>query len=170
MKSNNKKILISKLTLDIVFDRLQRSINIEKNMLMSSIGDKPFSGSILGPNFKIHKKINYRNTFQTYLYGKITQAQSKSSISYHFGINRPAKIAMLLITIWLLVFEVWNISPRWHARTQLLSISKNDLGSILIPLFMIVFIWSIYAFGRWVARKEEGELVEFLKKALEAET
>lgn len=96
-----------------------------------------------------------RNDFRRLLYFEIKSTENGSEIHYTF---KQFPIAKAFIIFWITAVIVIGLTFLPSIR------SIEDLPSVVIPAFMIIFGISMYKWGHLFANHEETEALEFLKE------
>ncbi len=132
---------------------LADAIDVQNSIFWETRGTRPVLGNASISGFQLHKRINYRNGFQTFVYGRISPSAAGSMVFIRFRANRIALCFSILFSVWF--GFVWYFSG-----------SKGGLS--FVPLLMIVFPWAVFGFGRFLARSERDFLENFLRTTLNA--
>lgn len=118
-------------------------------------------GRIGRDSFRLHARIWYRNSFQTFLTGRLFDEGSSTRIQCRAGMH-PVVIAFM--TIWfsfLGLMQLAIISSPLRPGEQL-------IWSLAPFALMVAFGTSLIAVGRWLARNELRGLVAFLEETIDA--
>jgi hypothetical protein len=156
--------LLSPLPRTECAQRLHQHVSSE----WSLVTDSGVVGNVNGDTFVIRKKIYYRNSFQRRLYGQLSDAGSGTRIH---GETRELNLNWVFIlagVISAIAFFGVGIMMYSH-RAELGDVPVIALigSALVIPLLVVIMVGAI-AFGRRLGRSEEGYLVDWLKRTLEA--
>jgi hypothetical protein len=127
-------------------------------------GTQPFLGKLTPARLAIHKRIHYRNGFQTWLEATFEPFHGGTRLNTDIGMNRFTIFfgffwfAIVLISI---LFLSLPTAIRYGG-------SKQALPGILVPPGMFIFGVILFFFGRWLARNEETELLTFLENTIQS--
>src|SRR5689334_14799044 len=112
------------------------------------------TGRVNDSKFRLHKVINYRNSFQTYANGSMADdGQGGTRIRCRFGLH---PFIMGFMIVWLVGASI--------ACLTVLAAGTGNMGIVLFPLGGA----AILLFGRAIARAEEEFLANYLQNLLEA--
>ncbi len=155
--------LISPLPLDECRRRL--SANIATRWLTPS--DKPLIGTLSDTTLRVRKKIAYRNSFQTFLFARLTAQGRHTALRCRFSMHPFVLIFMIVWFSGLLVGV--------GGANLILSLANLKAGrpmldpGALIPLLMMIFGIGLVVAGRTLARDERQFLIDLLCRLLEAQ-
>ena len=154
-------LLISPLQPDECAARIQAATDREG--LLGWSGSRPVVGRVSNRSVRLSKRIGFRNSFQTFLVGRLEAGEDGTVFRGRTGMH-PVVIALMLI--WLIGIVLFGsvaiVAVIWGALAGV-----NVAGLmffLLITLLVVGFIW----FGRWLARDEERFLVSFVAGAIDA--
>ena len=165
--NNQTIVLTSKYEPKKCSEIVSASIDAERSVFVTTPGDKSFLGAVEDLNFRIHKRINYRNGFQTNLFGTIKQSNGGSLITCRFGISTPARVVLSVVTLVTLFFEARNTYSLFPRPLGNSSLTQNEWIGITVPLVMFGVIWAVYFLGKLISAKEKKALIRFLEEKLE---
>jgi hypothetical protein len=138
---------------------------------LMKFGRQPFAGKLTSSKLVLWKRLQYNNGFQTVLEAKMlsTPMQKETEIVGHIGLRRiviyfvAACICLLLLaTVLLSIPAIVNYLSGHHYSVN------NKIWPFLIPPTMILGILSMVSVGRWIARKEEAEITNLLRRTIQA--
>jgi hypothetical protein len=130
-----------------------------------SAWNRPVRGRVTEKGFWILKSIRYRNSFQTEASGRWLPEGNGTRIEMSLGMNRWVAVFM---TLWLV--GVFAFSAAWWlsgAASEEAPRSTTPWVASFLPLVMLAFGFGVIAFGRWLARNEARELIDFLSRIFE---
>jgi hypothetical protein len=146
--------LRSPLSRDEVVQRLRDNIDRGFNLF----GSNAIIGWVDRHSFNLRVRINYRNSFQTILRGRMTDADGGTKISCRAGM--PV-FTIMFTTVWFSLFAFFFMMT----LPQLSFRDPSDFIGILVPALGAGLI----LVGRWIARHELGTLTAFLEDVIDAE-
>ena len=156
--------LASPLRRDECVRRLRENVDDRWNLS----GMRPIIGQIGETSFTLRVRQGYRNSFRTVLRGTMREESRQTRIHCRIGIDPFVRIFML---IWLAVVAVAAgamtasaISLLLHGQTSAASL----LAPILAPVGMLCFGVALTRVGRYLARDQQQDLIEFLTRRLGA--
>jgi hypothetical protein len=129
-------------------------------------GSKPVTGTVDEKGFVIQTRIEYRNSFKTYLWGRFIPANSGTQIELKAGLQ-PGVVAFM--RLWMtgalilsLLMVAGAIGAYWAGHWQ----AAIPLGAfaVFFPLLSV----AIVRMGRWIARGDEPVLIQFICDQVEA--
>jgi hypothetical protein len=165
-ENSNRLELSSPLTPDECVLRLREAIDIEglATVLFGS-GSKPVIGKVSESYCRLHRRIAYRNSFQTYLSATLRPMPGGTAISASFAMHPLVRI-FNIISFGFLTLITFIL---------LLATASNGLSGVghgtlidLSALAMVGFQFAILRFGRYLARNDSRVLADFLIEALDA--
>ena len=156
------------LDADDCIRRLSDSIDPERLTIFSLSGysgSKPVIGRIMGYEFYLHKRRNWRNDFAPQFHGNLRAQDRGTLIEGYFDAPRWTRIFM---RVWLgaavllagpvFLLSLWDLFTGGHYV-------KGDLRvGLLVPPCMILFGILLPRLGLWLGRYEEQFIVEFLER------
>ena len=125
----------------------------------------PLRGRVTERGFWVRKTILYRNSFQTEAHGRWFAEGNGTRIEVQLGVSRfvPAFLA-LWISILLVAWLALAVSPGGSGGAT----RPEDVWvAHWLPPLMILFGIALLGFGRWLARNESRDLIEFLSRTFE---
>ena len=144
--------------------RLHRHISSEWSLLT----DSGVVGSIDGDNFRIAKKIYYRNSFQQYLYAQLSDAGGGTRVH---GETREMNLKWIIYIACgvaaLALLGVLIVMLQHRAQLHDVPLVLLIGPALVVPLLAVIGVGAV-ALGRYLARSEQQYLVDFLKSTLEA--
>ncbi len=144
--------------------RLRRSVSSE----WSLIADSGVVGRIDGDIFRLRKKIYYRNSFQRYVYGTMSDAPGGGTRIHCEAREMDLKWILIAAGV-VAAFAMLGVLVAFlRVRTQTPAV---PLALWLAPLAVIPILAAAGALavylGRWAARNEEDYLLAFLRRTLD---
>jgi len=127
-------------------------------------GGKSVVGKVDDDGFRLRLRIEYRNSFQTFMFGAVQADGRGARIVARTGMHPFAAVFM---TLWLSVIAL-------ASATGVAGLAQAEPGEtapwfvILVPVGMLAFGIALVGIGRWIARNERARLVEFLERIAEA--
>ena len=134
-------------------------------------GSKPVVGWCGSATFRGHKRISYRNSFQTHVVARFSANDGGTAISCRFGMH-PAVIAFMAVWFFgvisiggalIVAFFTGHLIQAGHESANL-----PPVFGALIPVGMLAFGCVLVGVGRRVARGEAAFLKNFLLETLDA--
>jgi hypothetical protein len=157
--------LLSKLPRAECERRLRRTVSSPWSLASQS----GVVGTVNGDAFRIRKMIYYRNSFQIYLHGQLSDAPSGGTrVRCEFReLNlRPVLIAAVVVVLIALAGMIALAALHGSQFRQVpLIVLIAPLG--VLPLLAAAGVLAVNI-GRWAARGEQQYLVDFLCRTLEA--
>ncbi len=122
-------------------------------------------GTIIGAvghsSFRLSKRINYRNSFRTHLFGRLTRENNATRIDCRTGMHI---LVIAFMTVWFGFLVAFALPVTLAISTQ------QPLSPVtLVPLAMVLLGVLLVWFGRWLSRGDVEELVAFVENTLGAE-
>ena len=158
--------LASSLSRDEIRRKLRDSIDSEWIVFG---GLSAFRGCVGDDTFRLRKRIWYNNSFQTHLRGHLLLDSRGTLIRCRAGMH-PAVIAFL--AVWFdgialfatisLVSLLGHFAVGWPIRVT------DTFGLLAGSIAMIALGIGLVRFGRWLARDEKRQLIEFLERCVSA--
>ena len=152
--------------------RLHQHISSEWSLLT----DSGVIGRIDGDSFRIRKKIYYRNSFQQYLYGQLSDAGGGTRIPAAGGGTRIHGETREMNLKWIIYpacgvaalafFGVLVTMLQHRAQLHDVPLVLFIGPALVVPLLAAIGVGAV-ALGRRLARSEHQYLVDFLKSTLE---
>jgi len=127
-------------------------------------GSKPVLATFEGNQFKLWKRIYYRNDFRPYFYGTLVPQDRGCRIEGYFDVDRWMKS---FLWFWLALVVLMSIPPAFIAA-MFQPIRGNAWIDAIVPFGLILFGMLLPKFGRWIARDQEPFLKEFIEATLTA--
>jgi hypothetical protein len=157
--AQNPLELVSPLARDDVVRRLQAAVDSE----WTFAGRKEAVGHVTADALRLRARIFYRNSFQTFLFGKLVAEGRRTRLVVRTGMH---PLAALFMALWLAAVGAFAfvglsaaVEPADAAEAGLL---------FLVPLAMFGFGIALVGIGRWIARNERQRLIDFLARTVEA--
>ena len=126
-------------------------------------GNRPFLTSWNGMTFQARKRIDYRNSFQTFFFGSISPAESGTVLNGRFGMDPFVKSFHALCmtgAAGIGVVMLLILASRLMDGKRLL-----DNGTLLVlPVLFPLMVLGVEAIGRIVASDERSALEQWLRK------
>lgn len=157
--------LISPMRRDEIVRRLKDVVDSEWIIF----GSKTVVGHVGDKSLRLRWRINYRNSFQTVLFGTLGDDGSGTRLHCRAGMHPFVTVFMAL---WLGAVGIGAVS----AVAMMLQFSREGEGAIpaaagfgvVVPFVMVAFGVALVWFGRWLAREERQRLIEFLERTVGA--
>ncbi len=124
-------------------------------------------GSVGERRVAMTMRISYGNSFQTVLRGRLSDENGATRISCRFGMYWFV-IAFLIVSIGAIAGTVlFDLADPVAALIdgRLMSAHWEDAG---LSALMLGFLVGLIMFGRYLARNERGELLDFLRRIVDA--
>jgi hypothetical protein len=139
----------------------------DTNSIIGSVGENSIS---------LSQRINYSNSFQTYVSGDLADENDKIRLTCRIG-PHPSTLVFMFVWVGFLMFFVATGFTRNDENAAVLNINMPGYHSavqsfwvgILFPLGMACFGVGLFAVGRFFARNEEQALIDFLRETIDAE-
>jgi hypothetical protein len=159
--------LHTSLSINECLSRLAFAIDAEKRSLSWSgyKGSRPILGKIYGDQFRLRKRIYYRNDLQPFFYGQFVPSENGTLIDGNFRMHPFTKWFMIYWFAFLAFFLVVD------ALAPLIFGPANVNDSIVIALFSLVMMCFgifIMVFSTWLCRGHKKVIVDLLMQSLEA--
>jgi hypothetical protein len=133
-------------------------------------GMRPIIGRISETSFTLRVRQGYRNSFRTLLRGTMQEESRQTRIHCRIGIDPFVRVFILT---WLAIIALVAgammasaVSLLLHGQTS----AAGSLAAILAPVGMLCFGIALTRFGRYLARDQQQDLIEFLTRRLDART
>jgi len=166
---NEQLRIYSPLPPDECARRISAAIDPERSSFFSRVGSRPIVGRVDSSSIRLRKRINYGNSFQTFLTATVRAHDAGTVIQGEFAMHPLTRIFM---PVWfggvlfvggasymISVFsKVTHPSPHQEASWPLLLISAG----------MLVCGYLVLQFGRYLARYEAAFITEFLRSTLDS--
>lgn len=121
------------------------------------------AGRIMSFSFSIHKKINYRNGFQTFLYGNFVERNDGAFATCKLGISRQAAIGLGLVNVLMILFAIQRIYIINGKYNDIKNWTQGEIIGIAIPAIICAVMWGIFFVGRLIAAAEAEGITRFLE-------
>ncbi len=123
-------------------------------------GGKPVIGRVDERSFRLRLRLKYRNSFQTFLFGKIMEDGRSTRLRCRVGMHPIAAAVMAL----------WLIAVVGLLVAALSSMDSDPAAGLFlaVPGAMVAFGVALVWLGRWLARDERRRLIAFLEQTLGA--
>jgi hypothetical protein len=152
--------LVSPLPADECAVRLREAT--DRAGLLSWSGNKPVVGRVSGRFVRLHKRILYRNPFQTYLAGSLESDGTGTVFRGNAGMD--LNVTAFMVVWFALAVLIGGII--FVATIMELAVGKGELvGLIAGPLMVTLGAGGVW-FGRYWARGEEQFLVAFVMRVI----
>ncbi len=115
-------------SIDIVIENLSSKIEKEKFLQFEDQIDRPFVGKFRGNDFKIKRKINYKNSFNPTIEGKISARSYGTNVKVKICVS---PIAQVFMVIWLLLLIAFF-------GMLLMSSILSRIVLIILPILIII--------------------------------
>jgi hypothetical protein len=158
LTAQNSVKLVSPLNRGEVVRRLRDAVDSE----WVFFGHKEAVGHVGDDALRLRARIGYRNSFQTFLFGKLIADGRRTRLIGRTGMHPLVAIFMVL---WLVAVGAGAFAGL-SAAVQPTDATEAGL-LFLVPLAMFVFGIALVAVGRWFARNERQRLIAFLEHAVE---
>ena len=133
-------------------------------------GLRPIIGWIGPTSFSLRRRLGYRNSFRTVLRGTFVEESQQTRVHCRIGISPFVRAIMLinLASIALCGCVIAGTAAVGLLPSSTASTATVPLIAVVVPLFMLCFCIALLAGGRYLARGQDHELVEFLTERLKA--
>jgi hypothetical protein len=146
-----------------------RRLNSEMDRGWVIFGKQPIIGHASNLRLRARVRISYRNSFQTILHAKLEEWEPGTRFVCRFGVRTFVKIFMGIWFGFVVLFGALAIIP---TAAFLFGIRSNNVSNDpMVAAFTLLMVGSgigLNAFCRWLARDEQGELIEFICKTTNA--
>ena len=152
--------LVSPLPREEVARRLKDAVDSDWIMF----GGKPVIGRIDPPSFRLRCRINYRNSFQTFLFGALADDGRKTRLRCRTGMHPFVAVFM---AVWLGGVGLATVV----ALTTMLGPANGAAGlefAAVVPFVMLGFGVALVVLGRRFAGSERERLIAFLAQTVDA--
>jgi hypothetical protein len=150
------------MTSSLAPDEIARRLTAAVDSDWVLFGSKPVVGRVDKRTFRLRRRIKYRNSFQTFLFGTMVADGRATRLNCRVGTH---PIVAVLMAAWLLAVGGLLIGALASASAGAGEIATLFLA---VPAAMIAFGVGLVWLGRWLARNEQRDLVAFLKDTVEA--
>ena len=155
--------LVSPLKRDEVERRLKDAIDTEWIIF----GGKPVIGRVDNGTFRLRCRINYRNSFQTVLFGTLVEEGRGTRLRGRTGTH---PFVALFMAVWLGVIGLGvattvAVMPSLPDREAAVAVAGV---SFFVPFVLVAFGVALVWLGRRFARGERERLIGFLRQTVEA--
>jgi hypothetical protein len=153
-------------------DECRRRLKASTDSPWMLFGLKPVVGWSGAGFFRGHKRIWYRNSFQTHAMVSLMAEKTGTQISCRFGMHPLATVFMAIwfagvvliggpITAIMMIAAITGSAVRTSG-------SMPPLIAAVVAPGMLVFGCALVGFGRWLARDEATFLKDFFLRTLDA--
>lgn len=162
-----KTLIHTALTPDQCRERLAAEIDSDGILTLGgAFGSKRVIGSVDDAGFRLHVRIGYRNSFQTFLTGKFVEDAYGTSVQMRSGMH-PFVTAFMCV--WMTGAILGGVGATIASMCEILT--KGSFVALPLaglPVLFPLFGVGLVSFGRWLARDEENELAQFVIDKLKA--
>lgn len=130
---------------------LIKTANTGNFLLFRQSNPSPLVGGREGDSFKLHRFIEYRNSFKPIAFGRISSHQGNTIIEIF--------VSMHWFTIIFTFFWLLGVGLAFFAL-----LLSSDYATILIPLGMFVFAFLLMYFGFWLGTPKLKKLISSILK------
>jgi hypothetical protein len=144
-------------------------LNANMESMWQVFGTSVVVGRASPSRLNAHMRISYRNSFQTYLRARLEDDGRGTRLRCKFGMSVFVKV---FLGLWL-GFLAFLTIPEITIATAFVTGARTSLGNetpsgLAISFLMATAAIGMVGFGRWLARDEEGALIRFLCRTLNA--
>lgn len=126
------------------------------------------SGRVSGRVVRVHKRIFHRNSFQTFLTGRLTPHGSETLLQCSLGMHPGIRAVMLLgQALCLVVAAIGTVVVLGRLWAGLWT--PQDLLPVFVPIGICLFLRALIWSGRLDARGEGQYLIDYLAQAVDAQ-
>ena len=163
-------ILHTSLSIDECRSRLASAIDEERwsFSLSGYLGSKSILGNINGDEFRLQKRIFYRNNLRPFFFGKFVNYESGTLIEGEFKMPSIVRWLMIYGFSFLVFFLIISIAIILVSLAMGRSDVRDNIVFVVFPLGMMAFGIFLVKFSRWLCRGDENAIIAFLKDALQA--
>jgi hypothetical protein len=130
---------------------------------------RPVIGRVDDSSFRLCKRIDYRNSFQTLLRGTFVEESRRTVLLCRFGPHPTVRVFMIVWLTFTGLMAIASVAGTMAAlRHGWLWNSGDQWMPIVMPPLMFCFGIALFIFGRFIARNEQDFLVRFLAETLDA--
>jgi hypothetical protein len=132
-----------------------------------------WSGSVIGSigetSFRLRKRIGYRNSFQTSLYGKIIAENGQTRLHCKIGLHPFVRVFLMIwfggvsIGCAAMVIRAFDLLRSGHG-----SFPMNGWQAFAVPFLMLGFGAVLVGGGKHLARDEQDFLIDYVRRAVDA--
>lgn len=152
--------LVSPLSVVACIDRLRAAIQSEWTLF----GTSPVVGTVGETSFRLRKRLMMQNSFQTYLFARLSSEGTSSRMTCRFGMHPFAVIFMVVWFSGVTAGAIGSLVLGWYQYSK--GTMPNPAG--LVPWGMALFGIVLVGVGRRMARGEREFLLDFLRRTVEA--
>ena len=152
--------------------RLQAAIDAERIFAnpFAEPGTKLVIGRISSPFIYLHKRISYRNAFQTLLSAALSPQARGTTIVGKTHIDPIVRAWMIAINIaWVLIGGAMAINVFGSTLSGNGSQNQSVWIAMAAPIVMPALCYALFRFGQYLARDEARFLKDFLQRTLDAQ-
>jgi len=162
-----KTLIHTALSPEQCCERLDAAIDSDRIVhLGGAFGSKAVMGRVDDAGFRLQMRINYQNSFKTFLWGRFVPNSGGTTIELRTGMQ-PLVVAVM--RFWMTVAIVGSLAAGFAALCNLVTGRVTEaLGQIVLCVVFPLFFTSMSKLGRWMAKDEEGKLVQFVIDAFKA--
>jgi hypothetical protein len=133
--------LHTSLSIDECRARLASAIDAEKwsFSLCGYLGSKPILGKIYGNEFRLQKRIFYKNGFRSFFYGRLVPSENGALIEGEFRMHPFARWLMIYWFLFLSVFFMIVVGILLFSIVMGRADVRDNIVLVLFPLGMMVF-------------------------------
>ena len=121
-------------------------------------------GRIGKTSLRLHRRIRYRNSFQTQLFAQLVDEGHRTRLHCRFGFHPFITVFIVVWCGFALVLGGAMSIPLLKAGSPT---SQQWLG-VVIPFALLAFLVAMVQFGRFLSRNDPQFLIDFLCRTLEA--
>lgn len=136
----------------------------------SLFGSKPVIGSAGPERVRLYKRLFYRNSFRTNLFGSFVESEGKTRLECRFGAGPwsgnwlVAAVGVFIATVAAL--QSLAVSGRIHSPGLSIELGLPVIGALVV--FALAFGTLAARFGCWLARSERQFLIDFVCRTIDA--
>ncbi|MEN3953573.1 hypothetical protein [Iodidimonas sp. SYSU 1G8] len=127
----------------------------------------PLIGTITEAGVRLRRRIAYRNSFQTYLFGTFSTDSGGTRLACRFGMH-PLAVGFLIV--WF-TFVLIGVGIGFVVAFDLFGLDEQAgrplWPAAIVPAFMALFAFGWLKLARKMAEEDEEFMVEFLRFTLD---
>ena len=130
-------------------------------------GAKPLIGRVVGSEFRLHKRRQWRNGFGPVLYGRIVPVGGGTQIQAYWGFLRRARIYLLIWLVFAALISVPLITDTIVQSVHGRSLTENNRWLLLVvPFALLAWGFVLPYVGGLLSASEKPIILDALKRAI----
>jgi len=131
--------------------------------------NNPVIGTVTDARLRVRRRLAYRNSFQTFMFGTLERDGDGTLLRCRFGMH-PAAVAFLIVWFCFVIIGLGiGLAVAFDLFGVDHGINKPLWPAAVIPVFMAVFALVWLKLSRRLAEEDEMFMIELLRFSLDAE-